>query len=278
MGVLQIQQVDVGQVGALPISVKMTTTDSLATITTAGYLNNQPLLGVNLSAADIMAVFYNAIVSNIGGLQSASFGIFTVAVSNNGSVTLTEWVNPSNVLLPVVSGDFAVFNGTSGQIKDSGSAPSSAAQPFVVMSPGSLTSGHLLQAGNANGTLADSGLVPANLMVLNAPNTLSGTGSIILPKVNGTEAANAVTASGVSGVITTSSLTTAGGANYSITWTNTVMTATSTVLLSIMGGTNTTENITLKCIPGSGTATLIIYNNTAATALNGTIFIGYLLV
>jgi hypothetical protein len=42
-----------------------------------------------------------------------------------------------------------------------------------------------------------------------------------------------------------------------------------------MGGTNTTENITLKAVAGAGTATLTIYNNTAATALNGTILIGY---
>ena len=180
MGVLQIQQVEVGEVGTLPVSVKMTTTDTLAKVTTAGYLNNQPLLGVSLSAADILAVFYNAVVSNIGGIQSASFGIFTVSVSS-GVITLTEWVNPSNVLLPVVSGDFAVFNGTSGQIKDSGSAPSSASQPFVVVSPGSITTGHLLSAGNANGTIADSGIVPANLVqTSSATNTQSIAGSLFL--------------------------------------------------------------------------------------------------
>lgn len=82
----------------------------------------------------------------------------------------------------------------------------------------------------------------------------------------------------MAGLLTTSSLSTAGGASYAITWTNTFISATSVVLLTIAGGTNTTENITLKCAPGAESATLTIYNNTAATALNGTIFISYLVM
>lgn len=94
-------------------------------------------------------------------------------------------------------------------------------------------------------------------------------------KANGTEAANAVTASGLAGVITTSALTTAGGASYAITWTNTFIAAGSTILLTLMGGTNTVKNITLEATAGAGSSTLTIYNNTAATALNGTLIIGY---
>lgn len=97
-------------------------------------------------------------------------------------------------------------------------------------------------------------------------------------KANGTEAANAVTASGTAGVITTSALTTAAAGTYAITWTNTFITTSSTILLSIMGGTNTTQNITFTVTAGAGTSTLTIYNNTAATALNGTILIGYVVI
>jgi hypothetical protein len=118
----------------------------------------------------------------------------------------------------------------------------------------------------------------ADAVVLNAANVFTPAGSITLNKVNGTEASNAVTASGTSGLITTSALTTAGAGSYVITWTNTAITATSVVLLTLAGGTNTTENITLKVVPGAGTATLTIYNNTAATALNGTILISYLVM
>lgn len=115
----------------------------------------------------------------------------------------------------------------------------------------------------------------AQVMLLNALNTMTGAGQIVLPKVNGTEATNAVTANGAAGVITTSSLTTAGGSSYAITWTNSKITATSVITLCVQGGTNTTENISFSCVPGAGTATLTIYNNTASTALNGTILLGY---
>ena len=124
-------------------------------------------------------------------------------------------------------------------------------------------------------TIPDPGAASANFVLDHGTTTMAAGSSIVLAKVNGTEATNAVTASGQSGVITTSSLNTAGGGSYAITWTNTFISSTSTILLSIMGGTNTTENITLKATAGTGTSTLTIYNNTAATALNGTIFIGY---
>lgn len=96
-------------------------------------------------------------------------------------------------------------------------------------------------------------------------------------KANGVEAANAVTASGTSGVITTSALTTAAGAAYAITWTNTFMTTASIIILSIMGGTNTKNSLELKATAGSGTSTLTITNNNAA-ALDGTVLIGYIVI
>lgn len=118
----------------------------------------------------------------------------------------------------------------------------------------------------------------ANTMLTNVVNNMTSAGSIVMNKVNGTESSNAVTANGVAGALTTSSLTTAGGSSYAITWTNSAITATSVVLLTLAGGTNTTENITLKCVPGASSATLTIYNNTAATALNGTIIMSYLVM
>ena len=96
-------------------------------------------------------------------------------------------------------------------------------------------------------------------------------------KANGTEAANAVTASGTAGVITTSSLTTASGSAYAITWTNTFIATSSIIILSLMGGTNTRNSIELMATAGSGTSTLTITNNNAS-ALNGTVIIGYLVI
>jgi hypothetical protein len=99
----------------------------------------------------------------------------------------------------------------------------------------------------------------------------------IYTKANGTEAANAVTASGTAGVITTSALTTASGSAYAITWTNTSIATSSVIILSLMGGTNTRNTIELMATAGNGTSTLTITNNNAA-ALNGTVIIGYLVI
>ncbi len=98
---------------------------------------------------------------------------------------------------------------------------------------------------------------------------------ILLVKGNGTEASNAVTASGLAGVITTSSLSTGAGGTYAITWTNTSIAATSVINLTWMGGTNT-KDIIFKVVPGPGSATLTIYNIDLLAALDGTVIIGYL--
>jgi hypothetical protein len=321
MGILALNVGVTGLVGDTvnPRLNTMVTTDNLAKITTAGYLNNQNVNGNPILPTDVFNIWYsfNALT------QKGTFGIFTVSYSVSTGYSLVSWANPGDVLLPVVSGDFANFNGTSGQIKDAGYSPTNAAKTKVVMLNASptvshvaiftaadgtigdggvlgtaaakaasnnslstvastagsgFTAGHIVTAADAAGTIQDSGIVSTNVVVNNAVNTMTSASNIILGKANGTETTNAVTASAQSGVITTSALTTAGGASYAITWTNTFITTSSVILLTIMGGTNTTENVTLTATAGAGTSTLTIYNNTAATALNGTILIGYLVV
>jgi hypothetical protein len=165
MGILQSKRVDVGDVGDLPGTVKIVTTDNLSTVTTAGYFNNAQLQGVNLSPSDIIYMIY----SYVAQTNSGTFGIFTVS-QTLGVITVSPWVDSGNVLLPVVSGDFAVFNGTAGQIKDSGSAPSAASQAFVVMSPGSVTIGQVPKFSDVNGTLANSGILASAMAISTISN------------------------------------------------------------------------------------------------------------
>jgi hypothetical protein len=272
MGIIQPPIQLAGTPGVNPNFKYMTTTDNLATITAAGYLNQPSLEVTPIGRGDVIQCLYSVNQQTGAG----TYGVFTVTINGaNGTITLVQWVDPGNVLLPVVSGDFAVFNGTAGQIKDAGYLPSNAAKTNVVMLSAAPTVGHLASFADTSGTVQDAGIVATAVMQTTAVNTMSGSGQIILAKANGTEASNAVTASGNAGVITTSSLTTAGGGTYAITWTNTKISATSVFTFCIQGGTNTTQNITFTCVPGTGTATLTIYNNTAATALNGTILIGY---
>ncbi len=103
------------------------------------------------------------------------------------------------------------------------------------------------------------------------------TGSPTIVKANQTEAANAVTASGGAGLITTSALTTGAGLTYVITWTNTYISSSSVILLQHMGGTNT-KDVTFKVVKGTGSATITINNVDLLAALDGTILIGYLVV
>jgi hypothetical protein len=254
-----------GQVDVTPRLARLNAPlDSLSTITTAGYINSSSSVSINPpQVGDFVFAIYN------GGQ-----GLFTVTITA-GIATLVPWVDGGNVLLPVVVGDVPVFNSTSGQLKDSGAKLSLSSNAWIATTAGALTAGHIAQYSDANGTLTDSGIVASNVMSKAAVNAMAAGSSIVLAKINGTESSNLVTASGVAGVITTSALTTAGAGNYVITWTNTFITTTSVIGLTILGGTNSTQNMTFKCVPGAGSAVITIYNNTASTALNGTIFLGY---
>jgi hypothetical protein len=115
MGIISIVTNTAGQAGANPRRVKIITTDSLATVTTAGYLtqvhnNGYPLLNTDVIDMDYL---YNPLT------KSGTYGVFNVTV-NGGNVTLSQDNNEGGVLLPVTDNHVAVFNGTSGQIRDSG--------------------------------------------------------------------------------------------------------------------------------------------------------------
>lgn len=165
MGIINIQRISVGAVGVSPGVVALLTTDNLSTITAAGYIKNNSAAGT-LSPLDVVQAIYS--YPNSPG-TNGTYGVFTVSVSS-GTNTLTPWVDSGNVLLPVTSGDIPVFNGTSGQIKDSGAAMSNASNTFFSTSAGSLTSGNIAQLGDANGSIAN-GPVAANKVLTSSITT-----------------------------------------------------------------------------------------------------------
>ncbi len=333
MGILQLPTALPSQVGLLPATKLMVTTDNLGAVTTAGYLNSVNLEGSPIATTDVINILY----SFNQATQVGTYGVFTVAISGTGIITLSQASFTGDVTLPTITNHIIVSTNTTGGLANltgiainngslqaglSGTAgtlisfpatgakgslivagvantgdttttisnaamgqasvvsipdPANALGRFMVGATATpFVSGNFPAASGTGGLFVDSGAAPGSFANLTAANTFSGAGQIILAKANGTEAANAVTASGNAGVITTSSLTTAGGATYAITWTNTKITATSVIGLTIQGGSNNaTNNITFTCVVGSGTATLTIFNNTAATSLNGTLLIGY---
>lgn len=81
------------------------------------------------------------------------------------------------------------------------------------------------------------------------------------------------------GVITSEALTTAAGAAYTLTLTNTLITTDSYVSVEVDNGTNTTAGLAKGIVtPGSGTATILVWNRHASVALNGTIKIRYAII
>lgn len=77
----------------------------------------------------------------------------------------------------------------------------------------------------------------------------------------------------VMGRVVSAALTTAAGATYTMTLTNSAVAATSNVQAAVIPGTNTTPGLVVQSVtPASGSVVFVIYNAGTA-ALNGTIVI-----
>lgn len=80
-----------------------------------------------------------------------------------------------------------------------------------------------------------------------------------------------------SGIITSESLTTANGSNYTLTLTNNMIAAADIVLGSVALGTATTGEPTLQSItPAAGSVVFVVRNN--GTLFNGTIKVSFVVI
>jgi len=91
-----------------------------------------------------------------------------------------------------------------------------------------------------------------------------------------TSTAGAATINKSAGQITTEALTTAAGASYTMTLTNSLIAATSIVLATVGKGTATTgEPVVQFVTPAAGSAVILVRNVAASAALDGTITINF---
>ncbi len=309
---MSIKYIQIGQVGVsnvTPSWVYIETNDTIATVTTAGYLNGAASEYVNTLKDNMMALVSTKTTPGLGvrpilyllqlkvsagiwslsspavdvpvpfivqgNIQAGSNGvpgdfISFPADANKGSLVFAAVDNTGNTVTTLSNA--AMGQASVISIPDPANAIGrlligATATPFI-------TGDFPVNSGSA-GLMVDSGFLSTNIVRKDAANVMAAGGQITLSKVNGTEAANAVTASGNAGVITTSSLTVTAGSTYAITWTNTKITSTSVITLTVQGGTNTNQNINFTVAPGSGTATLTIFNSAPVTSVSGTILIGY---
>lgn len=88
--------------------------------------------------------------------------------------------------------------------------------------------------------------------------------------------AGAATLNKNAGVITSEALTTAAGATYTLTLTNSTIAAADQVFASVQLGTATTGMPVITTVkPGAGSVVIVVQNIHASAALNGTIKVSF---
>lgn len=286
MGILSLQMDFPGQVGVSPRRGKMITTDNLATITAAGYLNNYSTIGQNFYPTDIIDVVYSYNQNSNSGTDDT----FTLSISN-GIITLVEYVDPGNVLLPVVADHIATFNGTTGQIKCdpatainggniqaglSGTAGYLASFPSTA-SKGSLRVVAANNAGNTITQITNASFGQASVLTIPDPAGATANFAIApaalvnnnLVKASGTAglvadagiAASAVQLSANIKAAVTGNIGGAGAGPISVSVTG--MTASSVVVATIATSSNTVS--VAKAVAGSGSFDITFSGDPGAT-------------
>ena len=94
-----------------------------------------------------------------------------------------------------------------------------------------------------------------------------------------TAAAGAATLNKASGVVTTEALSTAAGANYTLALANNTVAPGDQVYASVAYGSATAGTPIIATVrPGAGTVAIVIRNDDAAAALNGTLRVSYFVI
>lgn len=158
MAIVQLPTALAAQTGILPATKKAVVTDDLTAVTTAGFFNSGNLQGATIETNDVLEILYSYDVNT----KIGSLGVFIPAISN-GVITLNKWVNPGDITLPVVSGNFANFTGVLGRIHDAGYSASDPLKTKVVMANGAVVANRFAKFTDTAGTVDDATSAGTNL-------------------------------------------------------------------------------------------------------------------
>lgn len=147
MAILSINTDITGQTGMVPRIIRIQTNDSFATITTANYLKSPMTLGYEFYPTDLVAMTYGTNTTQL----------FTLTIT---STTITLVPQAGSIATASVNGDFAVFNGTKGALKDSSFSPTDATKTKVVMANAATVVNNLAFFADTAGTIKDLGARP----------------------------------------------------------------------------------------------------------------------
>jgi hypothetical protein len=266
MGIISFVANTTGQVNVNPRRVKVITTDNLATITTAGYLNKSVISADPIYPTDIFDIDYSYVASS----QTYTYGEFTPSFSN-GVITLVATAS-SGITLPTIANHIATYTNTSGQLGEDAAtainggniqAGLSGTAGKLTSFPGTAASGSLSltavnSAGNFAGVISNASLGQASTWSLADPG---GATSNIAQAPSALVSGNLVKASGTAGLLvdaafalhaaTTASYAGGGTSNAFVT---TNMTASSIVTAVILTSTNPVSIV--KAVPGTNTLTV----------------------
>lgn len=127
-------------------------------------------------------------------------------------------------------------------------------------------------------TLGTGGVQPTTVGALAAQIAMIACAMV---KNTQTSTAGAATSNTFSGQIVTEALTTAAGATYTMTLTNSLIAAVSTaalfanIVFDIRSGTNTKVGMVPTSSTAAAGSTVLVFTNTGTAALNGTMVIGW---
>lgn len=139
------------------------------------------------------------------------------------------------------------------------------------ITPSSVTATGAVQGATVVGTTSVTGAVVNSTGLMTAGTVKVDTGTKTAAATGG-----AATLNKASGKITSEDLTTAAGAVYTLTITDSAIAAADIVIPSLANGTNT-QGIPVieKATPGAGSMAITVRNNHASEALNGTLVISF---
>ncbi len=155
-----------------------------------------------------------------------------------------------------------------------GVAASGANTDITSLTPTTITT----SGASTAGSFVTSGACTAGSFVTTGLSTF-GSAKLDAGTKTGTASSGAVTLSKSSGKITSEALTTAGLAAYTLTVTSTVIAAADQVYVSLANGSNTHGTPSVGLVtPAAGSVVIIINNDHATEALNGTLVISFMVL
>jgi len=210
-------------------------------------------------------------VVDAGALQLGRF-VKSVAGSSNVTLSQAEYENGNIEFTEALTGNISVFlpllDGREWSLKNSTTGA------FTLTAIGASGTGVVLPQGAETRVRTDG----TNVARISLDTRAAG-GFVVQDKGTVSATAGAATLSQQAGVVTSEALTTAAGADYTLTLTNTLVAATSIVFVSLATGTNTIAPIYVsKVTPGSGSVVIVVRNGHASSALDGTIKISFLVL